>query len=175
LPVPADAIVVCSFGDASLNHSTATGAINAAAYAAHQSLPVPVLFVCEDNGIGISVNTAPGWIEATFGKRDGITYFSADGLDLVNTYEVTQEAVDYCRKQRQPTFLHLKVIRLLGHAGTDFEAGYRSLEEIAALEAEDPVRPPRRRFSRSTRASVNARGRRPIGRSRGRGSTRPRR
>jgi 2-oxoisovalerate dehydrogenase E1 component len=139
LPVPADAIVVCSFGDASLNHSTATGAINAAAYAAHQSLPVPVLFVCEDNGIGISVNTAPGWIEATFGKRDGITYFSADGLDLVNTYEVTQEAVDYCRKQRQPTFLHLKVIRLLGHAGTDFEAGYRSLEEIAALEAEDPL------------------------------------
>src|SRR5215471_14446281 len=40
-----DSIVVCSFGDASLNHSTAQGAINAAAWAAFQGVPVPVLFV----------------------------------------------------------------------------------------------------------------------------------
>jgi len=139
LPVPPDAIIVCSFGDAGLNHSTATGAINAAAYAAYQSLPVPILFVCEDNGIGISVNTAPGWIEASFSNRHGITYFSADGLDLVDTYAATQEAIDFCRRNREPTFLHLKVIRMLGHAGTDFEAGYRTLEEIAAVEADDPL------------------------------------
>src|SRR6266571_7047703 len=31
-PWPDDAVVVCSFGDASLNHSTATGALNTAAY-----------------------------------------------------------------------------------------------------------------------------------------------
>src|SRR5690242_9419278 len=36
---PADAVVVCSFGDASLNHSTAAGALNAAGYSAHQRLP----------------------------------------------------------------------------------------------------------------------------------------
>ena len=46
---------VASFGDASANHSTAAGAINAAGYAAYQGLPVPLLFVCEDNGLGISV------------------------------------------------------------------------------------------------------------------------
>ncbi|HET6334113.1 MAG TPA: hypothetical protein VFG30_12915, partial [Polyangiales bacterium] len=43
---PEDAIVVCSFGDASANHSTATGAINAACHCAHQHLPLPILFVC---------------------------------------------------------------------------------------------------------------------------------
>ena len=40
-PWPADAIVVCSFGDASVNHSTAAGALNAAAYLTHRRHPVP--------------------------------------------------------------------------------------------------------------------------------------
>ncbi|MCB0889984.1 MAG: MFS transporter, partial [Nocardioidaceae bacterium] len=54
-PWPEDAVVVASIGDASLNHSTALGALNAAGYLTHQGAPVPLLTVCEDNGIGISV------------------------------------------------------------------------------------------------------------------------
>ena len=42
---PADAIAVTSFGDASLNHSTAQGALNAASYTAHQGMAMPLLFV----------------------------------------------------------------------------------------------------------------------------------
>ena len=56
---PTDAIAVCSFGDASLNHSTAQGALNAASYTAHQRVAMPLLLVCEDNGWGISV-PSPG-------------------------------------------------------------------------------------------------------------------
>ena len=66
---PADAVVVCSFGDASGNHSTATGAINTALNAAYRGLPVPLLLVCEDNGWGVSVPTSPGWVEAAYGSR----------------------------------------------------------------------------------------------------------
>ena len=51
------AIAVCTFGDASSNHSTSVGAINAASWASFQHIPAPVLFVCEDNGLGISVRT----------------------------------------------------------------------------------------------------------------------
>ena len=54
------AIVVCTFGDASANHSTAQGAINAACWTAFQLSPLPLLFVCEDNGIGISTKTPRG-------------------------------------------------------------------------------------------------------------------
>ncbi len=54
---PVDAIAIASFGDASASHSTATGAINAACRTAYQSLPMPLLLVCEDNGLGISVRT----------------------------------------------------------------------------------------------------------------------
>ena len=52
-----DAIVHCSFGDASTNHSTAQGAFNTACWTAYQGIPLPLLFVCEDNGIGISTRT----------------------------------------------------------------------------------------------------------------------
>lgn len=139
MPIPDDSIAICSFGDASTNHSTAQGAFNAAAWAAFQKLPCPILFVCEDNGIGISVRTPPGWVEANFSHRPGLAYFQANGLDLVEGYGVVAEAVDYCRSHRAPVFLHLKVVRMLGHAGTDFEPAYHTLEEIAAAEALDPV------------------------------------
>ena len=71
LAVDRSSIVICSFGDASLNHSTAQGALNAASWAAFQRVPVPVLFVCEDNGIGVSVRTPDGWVEARMRAMPG--------------------------------------------------------------------------------------------------------
>ena len=66
---PLDAIAVCSFGDASLNHSTAVGALNTAGYCAHSGLGMPVLFVCEDNGLGISVPVLrAGWSKPPNGR-----------------------------------------------------------------------------------------------------------
>jgi 2-oxoisovalerate dehydrogenase E1 component len=134
-----DSIIVCTFGDASANHSTATGAINAASWPAYQNLPVPILFVCEDNGIGISVRTPKGWIAASYGARPGIEYFFGDGLDLPHAFDAACAAVEHVRATRRPAFLHLRTVRLLGHAGSDVEQTYRSLAEIEADEAADPV------------------------------------
>ncbi len=139
LPIPEDSIAICSFGDASANHATAQTAFNAAAWSSFQKLPAPVLFVCEDNGIGISVKTPEGWIAESFRHRPGLDYFHADGLDLANGYADVQRAVDHCRRTRRPTFLHLRTTRLMGHAGTDFEIEWRALEELCAVEAGDPL------------------------------------
>ncbi len=138
-PWPADSIVVASFGDASANHSTAVGAINAAAQTAYQGLPMPLLLVCEDNGIGISVRTPKGWIASTYSERAGLAYFSADGHDLVATLRASREAANYVRTHRKPVFLHLRTVRLMGHAGADVESAYRTQGEIAAEMALDPV------------------------------------
>lgn len=137
--LPPDAIFLCTFGDASSNHSVATGAFNTAGWASFQKLPTPILFVCEDNDIGISVRSPAGWVEANFRARPGIQYFGADGLNLVNAYRVAREAISYVRRYRRPAFLHLKVVRLMGHAGTDVETEYRGLDELAACEARDPL------------------------------------
>ncbi|MGH8278757.1 MAG: thiamine pyrophosphate-dependent enzyme [Gammaproteobacteria bacterium] len=139
LPIPEDSIVVCSFGDASANHSAALGAINAAQWTAFQKLPCPILFVCEDNSLGISVKTPAGWIAASYSDRPGLEYIAADGTDVVEVYAKAQQAVDYCRRTRHPVFLHLKLVRLLAHAGTDAETEYRSAAELDADEAHDPL------------------------------------
>lgn len=135
----ADSIVMCSFGDASANHSTAQGAFNTASWTAYQSVPLPLLFVCEDNGIGISVRTPKGWIEANFANRPGLRYFRADGLDIYDTFRIASEAAHYVRTRRRPAFLHVGTVRLYGHAGADVAASYMSREEIEADEANDPL------------------------------------
>jgi 2-oxoisovalerate dehydrogenase E1 component len=134
-----DSIVVCSFGDASLNHSTAQGALNAAAWASFQHVPVPLLFVCEDNGIGVSVRTPDGWVEARMRAMPGITYVAADGRDITDAYERTRHAVETCRSTRKPVFLHLQCERVWAHAGSDADSEYRSPHELASAEDRDPV------------------------------------
>ena len=139
LPIPEDSISICSFGDASANHSTAQGAFNAAQWTAYQGLSAPVLFVCEDNGIGISVRSPSNWIAASFKNRTDLDYFYADGLDLATGFSAVKAAVEHCRSARRPTFLHLKTVRLMGHAGTDFEIEYRNIDDVWAGEAADPL------------------------------------
>jgi 2-oxoisovalerate dehydrogenase E1 component len=138
-PWPADAIVVCSFGDASVNHSTAAGAFNAAAYLTHRGISCPVLFVCEDNGIGISTRTPVGWTEAALGRLPGLSYRHADGSDPVSLLDVVAESLDSVRERRRPAVLHLSTVRFLGHAGSDAESAYRSSAEIAADHDRDPL------------------------------------
>ena len=68
-----------SFGDASLNHSTAQGALNAAAYTAHQGMPMPLLLVCEDNGLGHQrADARPGGSRRRCAGRPGLRYERAD-------------------------------------------------------------------------------------------------
>ena len=134
-----DGLVMCSFGDASSNHSTAQGAINTACWTSYQSIPLPLLFVCEDNGIGISVRTPGGWVAANYSAKPGLKYFHADGLDLFDTYRVAQEAAAYVRHRRKPAFLHLSLVRLYGHAGSDLQQAYLRKEIFEGWEADDPL------------------------------------
>jgi 2-oxoisovalerate dehydrogenase E1 component len=136
---PEDAIAVCSFGDASANHSTATGAINAACRAAHQHLPVPLLLVCEDNGLGISVRTPEGWIRSAYAQRPHLRWFEADGTDPGGVLDAAADAAEWVRTERSPAFLHLRVVRFLAHAGTDVEAVYRTPAEIRLDLERDPI------------------------------------
>lgn len=137
--LPGDSVILCSFGDASTNHSTAQGAFNAAQWIAYKNYPLPLVFICEDNNIGISVPTPKDWIEQTFQNRPAIHYLQADGLNLADVYRASQQAEYIARKKRQPVFLHLKMIRLMGHAGSDIESQYFSETEIEKNEFEDPL------------------------------------
>lgn len=138
-PWPVDAVVLCSFGDASANHSTVTGALNAAAYLRHRAIPCPVLFVCEDNGIGISTRSPSGWPAAALQRLPGLRYWAADGAEPESLLSVVSEALANVRESRRPGILHLSTVRFMGHAGSDAEIAYRSRSEILADYARDPV------------------------------------
>lgn len=137
--MPTNSVIVCNFGDASSNHSTAQGAINAAAWAAYQNVKLPIVFICEDNGIGISTPTPAGWVHANFANRAGLTYISCDGLDILDTTIAAQKAEKIARESQKPVFLHVKLVRLLGHAGSDAEIAYRKKHEIEENEQQDPL------------------------------------
>lgn len=136
---PEDAVVVCSFGDASLNHSTAQGALNWAGHTAASGQRVPVVFVCEDNRIGLSVDTPPGWVAASVAQRAGVLHTHVDGFDPATTIGRVTQLVDDVRSSGRPGFVHLDTVRFLGHAGTDVESAYRSPAELASDRARDPI------------------------------------
>ena len=138
-PLADDSVILCSFGDASVNHSTAQGAFNAAAWIAQANYPLPLVFICEDNGYGISVRTPKTWLNQRLAHYPGIHYICADGLDCNATYIAALQAQRIAREQKKPVILHLKMVRLLGHAGSDIETQYRSNADIEHSEAQDPL------------------------------------
>ncbi len=154
--LPHDAVIVCSFGDASANHSTAQGAFNTAAWCVANGLAMPILFVCEDNGLGISVPTPDDWIEHSVSRRAHLTYVPADGRDVCDVYRAARVAVDGVRTGRAPVFLHMKTHRLMGHAGSDVEGAYRDPAAIEAGERDDPLLHTARRMMESGAASRDA-------------------
>ncbi len=136
---PDNAVVVASFGDASANHSTAAGTINSARWAGRQGIPLPLLLVCEDNGLGISTRTPPGWIETLFADAPGLEYCTDDGEDPVVCLRTARAAVELARDHKVPVLLHLSCVRLGGHAGSDVETAYRTSSEITTDLLRDPV------------------------------------
>jgi len=137
-PLARDAIVCCSFGDASAFHATALAGIHAARYSHRRGVRTPILFVCEDNGLGISVPTPRGWVSQSFGQLPHLHYVEAKG-DLEQVHAQAARAIALCRESGAPVLLHLRCVRLFGHAGSDVEAAYRERSEIAAEARLDPL------------------------------------
>jgi 2-oxoisovalerate dehydrogenase E1 component len=138
-PWPTDALVVCSFGDASLNHATAQAALNTTALLAYAGQRLPLLYVCEDNGLGISVPTPEAWVEHSLYGRPELAVEQVDGDDPAALLERAQELSGWVREHRHPAVLHLRTVRYLSHAGADVETAYRTPQEIRADYARDPL------------------------------------
>lgn len=136
---PEDSVVLCSFGDASVNHASAQAAFNTAQNLQYQGFPLPIIFICEDNGLGISVPTPRGWIAENYSRRLGLTYIAVDGLDVLDVFRGAKQAEQIARIEKKPVFLHMTCKRLLGHAGSDIETEYRSETEIQDDLAADPL------------------------------------
>ena len=126
-PWPVDSVVVCSFGGR-VGQPLHRGRCHQRrrAYCAYQRVPLPMLFVCEDNGIGISkVRTPVGRSLADVAA--GPEFAAVDAPEPVEVFAVAAApGRPGVRAERSPAFLHLRTVRFMGHAGSDAEIAYRS-------------------------------------------------
>lgn len=129
-------VAVSFFGDGAMNEGAFHEAANLAAI-----WKLPVVFVCENNGYGMSSSTELAFAIDTLAQRGigyGIPGHTVDGNDVSAVYEATQAAVDRARNSQGPTLLELVTYRWKGHSRSDKNL-YRTKEEIDAWKTKDPI------------------------------------
>ncbi|HEY1325700.1 MAG TPA: thiamine pyrophosphate-dependent dehydrogenase E1 component subunit alpha [Casimicrobiaceae bacterium] len=121
------------------------GAANEGAF--HESLnmasiwKLPIVFVCENNKYGMSMDIARAMAVANVADRaaayamPGVT---VDGNDLPAVAAVSRTAVARARGGEGPTLLECVTYRIRGHSKSDRNL-YRTRDEIEAWRAADPI------------------------------------
>jgi 2-oxoisovalerate dehydrogenase E1 component len=134
-----DEVVYVSLGDGTTSEGEFWEALNTAC-----NLKLPVVFLLEDNGYAISVpvevQTAGGDVSKLISGFPNLYRQRCDGTDPIESLQTMRRAVDNCRKNRGPSFVHAKVIRPYSHSLSDDEKLYRCEAERTSDAEHDPVR-----------------------------------
>jgi 2-oxoisovalerate dehydrogenase E1 component len=133
-----DAIVFCSVGESSTSEGYFYEAVNGASRE-----KLPVVFVVQDNGYGISVpkadQTANPYASDNFSGFLNLRIIHADGLDVFDSFRAMRQAVEFVRSGAGPAMVHATCVRIHSHSNSDRHELYRSPEELAAAKAADPL------------------------------------
>ncbi|MBZ0267854.1 2-oxoisovalerate dehydrogenase, partial [bacterium] len=133
-----DAVVFCSLGESSTSEGYFYEAVNGASRER-----LPVVFVVQDNGYGISVpkseQTANPFSSDNFAGFLGVEIIHCDGTDLGDSLDSLHTAVDYVRFGAGCAIVHAECVRIHPHSNSDRQELYRSENEIAAARARDPL------------------------------------
>jgi pyruvate dehydrogenase E1 component alpha subunit len=132
-----EAIAVCMFGDGAINRGPFLEGLNWAAL-----YKLPVLFVCEDNGVAAftradSVTAGPGVIDRA--KALGVAAITVDGNNVMTVDDAASVAVAAVRRGEGPHLLHVRTYRITGHTSTD-AAAWRPAEEVDEARTRDPIK-----------------------------------
>lgn len=132
-----DRVCVTFFGDGASNQGTFHESINLASV-----WKLPVIFVCENNGFGISVPVKQSTSVVNISDRAqgyGIPGETVDGNDVIALLEVFEKAIARGRAGEGPTLIECKTYRWKGHWTGDPEV-YRTREEVAAWVEKCPIK-----------------------------------
>ncbi|ALX49995.1 pyruvate dehydrogenase [Lentibacillus amyloliquefaciens] len=132
-----DYVTVCFFGDGATNEGSFHEAVNLASI-----WDLPVIFVCENNLYGMSGNVNEMTNVKNIADRAaayGIQGAVADGNDIVDMMNKTNDAVDRARNGEGPSLIEAKTYRWKGHSKSDAKK-YRTREEENEWKAKDPIK-----------------------------------
>ena len=131
-----DRVCMVFFGDGAANEGAFHEALNMASI-----WKLPVVFVCENNKYGMSMDIAKAMAVPNVADRASayaMPGVALDGNDLPAVTAATQVAVTRARSGGGPSLIECKTYRLRGHSKSDRNL-YRTKEEIEAWRKRDPI------------------------------------
>ena len=132
-----DRVAVSFFGDGASNEGTFHESLNLASV-----MKLPIIFVCENNGYGISVPVSQSTsvkdisVRAKAYDMPGET---VDGHDVEAIDAAFARALERAKAGEGPSLIECKTYRWMGHWTGDPQT-YRTREEVAAWKEKDPVK-----------------------------------
>src|SRR5437588_787246 len=121
-----DTVVACFFGDGAVDEGAFHEALNLASI-----WQLPIVYICENNQYSMGMAVGKSWATDTLLPRaaaHSMPGIVVDGMDVVEVYEATKQAIEHARAGNGPTLLEIKTYRFRGHSMTD-PAYYRTREE----------------------------------------------
>jgi pyruvate dehydrogenase E1 component alpha subunit len=128
--------VLCQFGDGAANQGTFGEALNLAAL-----WKLPVVFMVTNNQFGMGTSLERHSAVTDLHKRGdgfGVPGMRCDGMDVLDTFNVTTEALRRAREDRQPVLVEAITYRFRGHSMADPEE-YRTKEQVEEWRKRDPL------------------------------------
>lgn len=131
-------VAITSHGEASTSEGYVYEAINGAS-----KEKLPVIFVLQDNGYGISVpkkdQTANRKVSENFTGFKNLKIIHCNGKDVFDSMNAMTEARDYAISTSCPVIVHANCVRIGSHSNSDKHTLYRDEHELAYVKAADPL------------------------------------
>jgi pyruvate dehydrogenase E1 component alpha subunit len=127
---------LCTFGDGASNQGTFGETMNLAAL-----WRLPVVFMVTNNqfGMGTALERHSAVTDLQVkGEGFGVPGMECDGMDVLDTYHVTLEALRMAREERRPVLVEAITYRFRGHSMADPEE-YRTREQVEEWRKRDPL------------------------------------
>ncbi|HET8655305.1 MAG TPA: pyruvate dehydrogenase (acetyl-transferring) E1 component subunit alpha [Longimicrobiaceae bacterium] len=134
-----DRVMQVYLGEAAVNQGAFHESLNMAAL-----WKLPLVVIVENNrfGMGTAWERASSLYDISQ-KANAYAMPSAvaDGMDVLDVYRVTRQAVDRARAGEGPTLIEARTYRFVGHSMSDPVSGvYRTKEEVEEEKLNDPIR-----------------------------------
>ena len=143
-------VSISSQGESSVSEGYVYEAVNGAS-----NERLPVIFVFQDNGYGISVpksdQTARRKVADNFGNFKYLKIMHCNGKDVFDSMNTMYEAREYVREHEHPVIVHANCVRIHSHSNSDRHELYRDDYELNYVREYDPLAKYRRLLLRYNR------------------------
>ena len=131
-------LVYCSMGESSTSEGYFYEAVNGSSLG-----KLPVIFVIQDNGYGISVpkrqQTANHYASDNFASFPNLKVVHCDGTDVLDSVRALREAAAFAQSGAGCVLVHADCVRIGSHSNSDRHELYRDDEELSAARERDPL------------------------------------